>query len=126
MHLKPSLSLYGLLLLLASCEQKVELPVTAMQEPERHYVINPAGDSIPTGVPIPIKGKRIHPDSVAKPRTIGSVQTRPLGHRLSGRPGSNKILLRERRVQKSETRLGQKGPSSSMPKGKQVYPCFAI
>jgi ligand-binding sensor domain-containing protein/signal transduction histidine kinase len=39
-------------------------------------IVNTLGDTLITGVPIPTQGKRIHPDSVAKPKVI---KTLPLG-----------------------------------------------
>ena len=42
---------------------------TALQS-EEHFLVNNQGDTIPTGVPIPAKGKWINPDSVAKPKVV--------------------------------------------------------
>ena len=61
----------------ASCDQKRAEAATITQKTdisedssEIHYLISSSGDTIPTGVPIPAKGKWIDPDSVEKPKTI--------------------------------------------------------
>jgi ligand-binding sensor domain-containing protein/signal transduction histidine kinase len=59
-------------------------PKTIPANPKGGYAINPVtgdsiqpivnslGDTLITGVPIPTQGKRIHPDSVAKPKVINT------------------------------------------------------
>jgi hypothetical protein len=74
MSFKNRLSLIILLATSLSCSQKQEEvsdPVKKTEHPtEMGFLVNSQGDTIPTGVPIPTKGKRIHPDSVLQPKTI--------------------------------------------------------
>jgi hypothetical protein len=60
--------------LTASCDRERKASVThpepTKSEPGQHYLVNEPGDSIPKDVSFPIQGKRIDPDSVAKPKTI--------------------------------------------------------
>ena len=58
--------------MIAACNPK---PVPAYIEEwagqsRPHFPVTTSGDTIPTGVPIPAKGKWINPDSVTKPQTI--------------------------------------------------------
>ena len=66
----PYLYLLLLYFLFASCKKKAEQNISFTQKNEPHFLMTIAGDSIPTGVPIPAKGKWIHPDSVDKPEII--------------------------------------------------------
>lgn len=63
------------MLFLASCGQKTKEITTLIEykpisDKEPFVLLSPKGDTIPTGVPIPAKGKWIDPDSVAKPETV--------------------------------------------------------
>ena len=88
------LKLFLPLLLLAACtgapkDDGTSLPPPLYQQPqtipanpEGGYALNPAtgdsiqplvnslGDTLITGLPVPAQGKRIHPDSVAKPKVV--------------------------------------------------------
>lgn len=80
---------YILLIPLAtSCRQ--ETPVPAAPAPKQvteaggPYLVNSRGDTIPTGVPIRVQGKRIDPDSIAPPkvtilRNLPEATTTPSG-----------------------------------------------
>jgi signal transduction histidine kinase/ligand-binding sensor domain-containing protein/DNA-binding response OmpR family regulator len=63
-----------LLLLTFSCSEKKEEAAHSERETARqsktHFLVNRLGDTIPTGVPIPAKGKWIDPDSVARPKRV--------------------------------------------------------
>ncbi|NND32043.1 MAG: hypothetical protein HKN76_05580, partial [Saprospiraceae bacterium] len=63
-----------LLLFNFSCSDKQEdtngLAKTDAFTEGSYFLIDYRGDTIPSGVPIPVKGKWINPDSVAKPKTI--------------------------------------------------------
>ena len=56
-----------------SCTQ--ESVVNTFQKSD-HHIVTRLGDSIPSGVPILVRGSQIEPDSVAKSKTVS----------LSGRP----------------------------------------
>ena len=91
--MKKILSNITIILLLASCNSDKQsasdemapmhpAPQTVAVNTEEGYIINPVtgdtiqpivnslGDTIKTGVPVPAKGKAIHPDSVAQPKII--------------------------------------------------------
>jgi signal transduction histidine kinase/DNA-binding response OmpR family regulator len=74
--MKSWLYLFILSLLLPACDRKTgNKPATSVYETinaveEPFILISPDGDTIPTGEPIPARGKWINPDSVSKPKTI--------------------------------------------------------
>ncbi|MEN2284509.1 hypothetical protein AAGF08_20355, partial [Algoriphagus sp. SE2] len=77
-------------------------PQTIAANPEGGYAINPvtgdsikpnilsSGDTLITGVPIPSRGKLIHPDSVAKPRVVKATSPQSL-ERHNTHPNRHKI-----------------------------------
>ena len=67
-----TLSFIGLLSLLIACSQasKNSEQNSIQKEEKRDYVISRFGDTIQTGVPIPIEGIVINPDSVAPPEIV--------------------------------------------------------
>ncbi len=92
-NLKEAFTYFTIILLLASCNSDRQsasdempplypAPQTVALNTEEGYIINPVtgdsiqsivnslGDTIKTGVPVPAKGKAIHPDSVAQPKII--------------------------------------------------------
>lgn len=86
--------LFILTFLLVGCDKKENTAPTVTppgHTPEPHFITDRSGNTFPTGVPIPIKGSVIHPDSIAKPVTIplqGSPKVVPAHDnvRLAGKP----------------------------------------
>lgn len=81
------------LLLSSACQQQQTgaAGVTEDTTSKPNFTINNRGDTIPTGVPIPVQGKKIDPDSVAKPVTVPLPNDRKVipAHpnvRLAGKP----------------------------------------
>ncbi|NRB53901.1 MAG: hypothetical protein HRU41_40000 [Saprospiraceae bacterium] len=74
MCLKIHLSCFLILLFTYSCTEKTATNARPTQSvsPKNpvHYLISSSGDSLLTGEPIPSKGKRLNPDSVAAPKII--------------------------------------------------------
>ena len=52
-----------LILLCFSCQEKQQ---EVQQEEEFYFLINSLGDTIPTGVPVPVKGKVVDPENMSK------------------------------------------------------------
>lgn len=65
-----SLFLGIFLLILAACGPESKQMDSAQDTAGQNVFITPDGDTLPIGVPIPIKGKRINPDSLSKPQTV--------------------------------------------------------
>lgn len=84
MNLKNCPIIFVLLILGFSCSKKEEIASgrakKAVPQIKSHFLINSLGDTVPTGVPIFANGKRIDPDSVAKPEVVsfrGSPRVEP-------------------------------------------------
>jgi len=92
-NLKKTLTYLTVILLLASCNRNKQsasdemapmhpTPLVVALNTGEGYIINPVtgdsiqpivnsmGDTVKTGVPVPVKGKAIYPDSVAKPKIV--------------------------------------------------------
>lgn len=74
--MKPNSYILILCMIFASCRNGMEKEVgttsyKSINVDKEHFVLlSPDGDTIPAGVPIPAKGRRIDPDSVAKPEVV--------------------------------------------------------